>query len=108
MIINIQPVSSEIKASNADATLQPARFDFFSGNSCTVTPCMRRLGGDKVAMAITYAWKREPSNDDRQEMEAIVEKVAGSKPKYFVQGERVNPCAASQIVEECLAQRKPS
>jgi len=93
MIVSIQPVARGLSAPNADETLQPARFDFFSGNSCTVTPSMRRHG-NIAAVAFAYPWKFAPTASDRQEMEAYVSRLMDGRNAILL-GETKDPTEAS-------------
>jgi hypothetical protein len=89
MIIATKPMpySAGITPPNVDRKLQPIRFFFFSGNHCTVTPSMRLQGGEKCTIVLGFDWKREPTDDDKREMEEEMNSMVGQPPEVQYRAE---------------------
>ena len=97
---------ARLKPANADDTLDSLRFYFSDGNTCLVTPSMRRLEGARVALSVTYSYDRKFSDEDRRDVTEYVEKKMRSKAEAKVETIGANAeTEAMGAAAEWLAQR---
>jgi len=85
MIIKIETAECPINLPQADEVLDSARFSFETGNSCVVTPTMKRCDNGMCRMGVSMAWKERPTAAEKSEMLDYIHEVIGRKPDWLAE-----------------------